>query len=437
MMLATIVPAVPWAVAPMGALLGMLLGALPWSYIPLGRFAHRYALDVELGTFVCTGPMTIFGSDASALIARQVVSTPDGDMAHLALADGRALTLQINATVDTVEMDPLLEQFDDNRITGVVHDDVWRGVAEIVRTLIDAHPNYVQLSGDFSDSAQKASRLGLLAKTSFGRRVRLTDAGIVWASVALAESSLDEEDSDSSSLLVTATDLEDEHLRSMLQQHALRCEIWTSQTNSYTRYWMQNGTILDHVRSAMGSGGRGGSTLTVADAVRETTAPNIIAVGIAFGMDESKHPIGTVLVSEMLTSYELARVGTFGDGSLTLSHRGAKNEASARLLSLIRAQDWSMEAFGLALGEVLSGEKLIDNPAFKSLLQAHFPNAIGGEMEGSGVQAAAGRVNRDWLVIKGVCDYAQMKSVDKEERQRLAAMNACRVVERLLVSGHL
>jgi nucleoside phosphorylase len=188
------------------------------------------------------------------------------------------------------------------------------------------------------------------------------------------------------------------------------------------------------VRSSMGSGGASGSSLTVRQAIDERSPHSVVAVGLAFGVDE-KQPIGQVLVSERLSSYDAKRVGMDKNSENVIIRRGSRVECSPRLLSAFR--DARLEEIGLEIkrGEILSGEALIDNPRFKAALLQDYPEAIGGEMEGAGVQAAAYRENTAWIVVKSVCDYAENKGVDKDARQALAALTASRAVVHILQSG--
>lgn len=59
---------------------------------------------------------------------------------------------------------------------------------------------------------------------------------------------------------------------------------------------------------------------------------------------------------------------------------------------------------GFLAGRILSGEKLVDNPEFKQTLFERFPAAIGREMKGAGVAAAAERKRREWIVVEPICD---------------------------------
>jgi nucleoside phosphorylase len=238
-------------------------------------------------------------------------------------------------------------------------------------------------------------------------------------------------------VLTTVNDIETDALIAALEGAGYRGRPEMGATNTYWIYGPIGGTTVAHVRSSMGSSGQGGSTLTTIDAIRDLRPSAILGVGVAFGVDETKQPIGMLLLSERLTEYEKTRVGMDSQRrKLTLS-RGPSSEASPRLLG--RFRDARLGGIGIEVqaGEMLSGEKLIDNPAFKAELLKRFPEAIGGEMEGAGVQAASGREGIDWLVVKAVCDYAQEKAVDKKRRQVEAATRAARAVLYVLEQGGL
>lgn len=174
------------------------------------------------------------------------------------------------------------------------------------------------------------------------------------------------------------------------------------------------------VRSEMGSSGLSGSILTISEAIRDLSPQAVIMVGIAFGMDHEKQPIGQVLVSLQIHNYEPQKVGED-----TLIPRGDKPPASPRLLNRFRDGEIAWNRSPVKFGLILSGEKLVDNITFRTQLQAQEPEAIGGEMEGAGLYAAALRTKTDWILVKAVCDYADgKKAQNKEENQEVAAKNA-------------
>ncbi len=144
-------------------------------------------------------------------------------------------------------------------------------------------------------------------------------------------------------------------------------------------------------------------------------------VGIAFGIDEQRQPIGTVLISTEVIDYRSERAGTSPSGSLEFSSRAEPGDAD----------DFLVQAFA-ALGErrpertecgpLLSDHVLVDNRQFRDELVRCYPKAVGGEMEGYGVFTAARGRYRPWVLVKAVCDWGDgNKAVNKEERQRIAA----------------
>jgi nucleoside phosphorylase len=192
------------------------------------------------------------------------------------------------------------------------------------------------------------------------------------------------------------------------------------------------------VRSEMGLAGPGGALLTVADGIRVLSPDAVIMVGIAFGVDQDKQPIGKVLVSRQILDYDLQKVGTASDGTMQIRIRGDRPQASPRLLDRLRDGEFGWNGSEPEFGLMLSGPKLIDNLNFRDRLLEIEPEAIGGEMEGAGLYAAAVAQKVDWIMVKAVCDYADgHKRENKEERQKLAAQNAAGFVFHVIAQGGL
>jgi len=156
-----------------------------------------------------------------------------------------------------------------------------------------------------------------------------------------------------------------------------------------------------------------------------------IMVGIAFGKDATKQEIGNVLVSERIIAYEPERVGATEN-----EDRGSEHTAGSLLLNRFRnVVGWSFAApdgrqCGFQAGPIVSGEKLVDNPEFKQTLFERFPAAIGGEMEGAGVAAAAERKRREWIVVKAICDWGDGTKI--KHHQEFAAASAVALLEHVL-----
>ncbi|MEV3901756.1 hypothetical protein AB0K11_05475 [Mycobacterium sp. NPDC050551] len=237
-------------------------------------------------------------------------------------------------------------------------------------------------------------------------------------------------------VLMTVNDIETAAIRSALESRGLTGQIHNGRTNVYWLYGPVGNATVALLRSSMGSGGPGGSGLTARDAVEDVNAGALISIGVAFAMDE-KQPIGQVLISERLATYELSKIGTAESGQKIVVNRGSEAYGATRLLS--RFRDSRLEDIGIEVktGLILSGEKLLDNREFRDELKSRYPEAIGGEMEGSGILSTGSRENVEWLVVKAVCDYAHNKGKDKDERQQVAAKACARAVLHVLEQGGL
>lgn len=235
-------------------------------------------------------------------------------------------------------------------------------------------------------------------------------------------------------LLVTVNDTETTALRRELERIAGTGRPFFGKHQTYWDYGPVSGVRVAMVRTAMGSGGVGGSALTVREAIEERQPTSVVAVGIAFAMEED-HPVGQLLLSEILSGYEARREGTDDVGRSIVIRRGTKTACSPRLLSSFRDARLSDIGISCSDGELLSGEALVDSRDFKAQLKKDFPEAIGGEMEGAGVQAAADRAGTAWIVAKAVSDYAMNKSTDNRRRQELAATVSAKAVVHVLQSG--
>lgn len=190
------------------------------------------------------------------------------------------------------------------------------------------------------------------------------------------------------------------------------------------------------VQSEMGGGGLSGSLMTASKGIEALSPSSVIMVGIAFGINPEKQRIGQVLVSKQLVGYDLQRVGIDIDGRAGVVIRGDRPQASPKLLDRFRsgAVDWRVAK--VHFGLILSGDKLIDNREFRDELREKEPEAIGGEMEGAGLYAAAQNRRVDWILVKAICDWADgEKHVNKQEYQQKAALNAAKFTLHVIEQG--
>jgi nucleoside phosphorylase len=175
------------------------------------------------------------------------------------------------------------------------------------------------------------------------------------------------------------------------------------------------------------------------DLLRETGAAHVILTGICYGLkeDDARDPqrLGDVLVAT-----EVRAIGHFKtiegqDGAPLRQERGGRPVASTVLVKLIREArlGWRNAAL-VHFGPMVSESVLCASREHRERIRQAEPQAIGGEMEGAAVFAAAERAGVSWAVVKAISDWGY----DKDDRhQREAAENAASLVVRAIQLGGL
>jgi nucleoside phosphorylase len=78
-------------------------------------------------------------------------------------------------------------------------------------------------------------------------------------------------------------------------------------------------------------------------------------------------------------------------------------------------------------------KNLGNDPTVRDWLLKIEPEAIGGEMEGAGLYAAARDAKVDWILVKAICDWAD--GTKNNDAQPQAARNAAQFVLHVLQLG--
>jgi len=184
------------------------------------------------------------------------------------------------------------------------------------------------------------------------------------------------------------------------------------------------------VQSEMGSASPGGALITINQAIIDIKPQAVIMGGIAYGLRPEKQQLGDILVSKQLLYYEHLKL----DMEKGVIPRGDRITASESLLDRFRSGEIDWNGAKMHFGLLLSGEKLVNDPGLRNWLLKTEPEAIGGEMEGEGLYVAARNAKVDWIIVKGICDWADGKKND--DAQRDAALNAAKFIYHVLtVSG--
>jgi nucleoside phosphorylase len=237
-------------------------------------------------------------------------------------------------------------------------------------------------------------------------------------------------------LLVVATDTERNAVLSVFTPDSTKIRLVHFDHRSYYDLGEVGGAHVLLVQTEPGSTTTGGSLATILSAIHNIHPSSIIMVGIAFGVDPSKQATGQVLISKQLKPYETRRIGTANDESERIIDRNEKVASDPKLLNIFRATSALNARIPAQFGTILSGEKLIDNIDYRDHIRTLDPEAIGGEMEGVGLYAAAREHSVPWIIVKAVCDFADgQKRLNKTENQRTAADNAAQLVYLAIAAG--
>lgn len=238
-------------------------------------------------------------------------------------------------------------------------------------------------------------------------------------------------------LLITATGLETECLHKELKPFDLHDSILQVHQGNYTYFVGVFGNYLAvHVQcGTMGSISRDSSITTISDAIKSFNPKIALMIGIAFGVNDKEQNIGDVLVSECITPYNFKKVQN-GIDTIRTNDAPASRVLLNRFKSVIGWEFLLKNNVKAKMipAPILSGEELINDVKRRDELLKEKPTAKGGEMEGIGLYSAAdGKC--DWILIKGICDFADgNKDTDKDANQVLAMQSAVSLCKEVFLS---
>ena len=232
-------------------------------------------------------------------------------------------------------------------------------------------------------------------------------------------------------VIMTATEVELVQVLRLLKPPKSRSKILRVYSSLETYYVGVFGSFRAVVTlCAMGTSGPSSSEQTARSAIELWRPAALIMTGIAWGAKRTRQDPGDVLIASQVLLYEIERVGE------EAVYRGPIAPSGPTLLNRFRSDlTWRFKRpDGLQVrkhfGALLSGQKLIDDASFRDALVKKHPTAIGGEMEGAGVFASAFRERIEWILVKGVCDWADGNKSDKY--QELAAAASASLAEHVL-----
>lgn len=155
----------------------------------------------------------------------------------------------------------------------------------------------------------------------------------------------------------------------------------------------------------------------------------VIAVGIAFGADSCTQKIGDVLVSNYILPYDSQKVVN----GKTI-YKDPPKEAGYKLKNAFNhfSEEWfscsdgTQKTFHVFNGYLLSGAKLVNDKELRDKLMFDFKDydPIGGEMEATGIYSVCKATNKEWIIVKGICDWGFNKSNPNKEHDQITAATA-------------
>ncbi|XP_067054319.1 death domain-containing ATP nucleosidase-like isoform X2 [Acropora muricata] len=184
-----------------------------------------------------------------------------------------------------------------------------------------------------------------------------------------------------------------------------------------------------------------GSTIVVPKAVRALHPKAVICVGYCAGLKEKKVKFGDVIISSKLATYAPTKVT--GNGII---ERGVQVPTSPLLSGILKYADYGWEApknsEGLEVkvhkdGLLLSGPEVVSSDKRRMELIKRYPDAIGVEMEGEGLYAAAHDLCIEWVVIKGVSNYAGDNKSASDPWRPFSSLMAASLVAHILSNANV
>jgi len=181
----------------------------------------------------------------------------------------------------------------------------------------------------------------------------------------------------------------------------------------------------------MGPHFHAGSSATALTCMAETGASTVVLVGMAFGVDRAVQNGGDVIVATHLVTYDDRDVVS-DDGLPRVTYprldrqRHPAREAAVELLR--RAARRGLGGPSVHFGTVLSGAARIHCAAYRDEVLAamvEVGTVVGGEMEGVGVLSVSRPDDPNWLLVKGISDFAdEQRHVEAPRLKSLACLHA-------------
>ncbi len=240
-------------------------------------------------------------------------------------------------------------------------------------------------------------------------------------------------------LIMFATSTEQDELRKASKARGIDFAKRTVDTTEgkYAFYTLgQIGTFrVNAIRSDMGPFGHGGSAARAIRSLQIFGAVQFVQYGMAFGTIPREQKLGDVLVSRALFPYDRRRIFTPGNRTkpwnrpYRVDYIGTQAYPASETLLPVFLNETVRGGrdYAISTGILLSGSARIHSRRFRDELVRSIPvgdeRVVGGEMEACGLLSVCPIDSPNWIVIKGISDFAD------EHRDRIiedTRSEACR-----------
>ena len=204
-------------------------------------------------------------------------------------------------------------------------------------------------------------------------------------------------------------------------------------------FWL--GEIGTHrtiaVQTAIGGLGYDGSASSGFHHMARTRATRVICLGTAFGVGKCQQAFGDVLVAKSVFPYEDRDVVASGRcWEYSYSERATTYPSSREILKILESQLSKAPdpGFRVMSGCLLTGHARIRCESYRNDIVRWSRNVgtghvIGGEMEGLGLLSLSPKNKPNWMIVKGICDFADTQQEQEAQAHReLACKNAANFV---------
>lgn len=242
-------------------------------------------------------------------------------------------------------------------------------------------------------------------------------------------------------LLFIATETEEAELRTAAEERSLSFQECRGRWATYFDLGRPGmGSRVLAVRTAMGPLSHRGSASRAIHCKTETRATGIICLGMAFGVDPERQEIGDVLISTSVLPYDNRDILSESGEPREDFSRVRAHPAKRSLRNLLQREydEGRDRSYAVYFGALLTGAARIHCRAYRNRLITRCSRGepiIGGEMEAAGLLSVSDRKSPSWIVVKGICDFAdEDRDHIIEETRPIACRHAAELVLDALIN---